>query len=411
MKHYLVLFSLILAGEMIFCLPFHLTRFFRTSFLDVFSLSNTSLGDAFAFYGVMAMICYFPGGVLADKIPTKKLIFFSLIATSLGGFFLLSIPNEFELSLLYGYWGITTILFFWAALIKATKLWGGDFSQGKAFGILEGGRGLAAAIFSSVALMLFSFQLETSYFFIENDKKTLALQLVIFFYSFSLMMIAFLTYFVLPNEDKNQKPTELKKYKKITPIFSPRVWLMSGVIICAYCGFKSLDNITLYLHKGLGWSEIDALTFSSLLSYLRPIAAITFGIIVDKLSPSIIVIFLFFISVITNLFLSNLTPGTSFTWLILVNIIFIFLSIYALRGIYFSLLKQIKIPNNQTGIAVGIVSVIGYTPDVFFAPLTGRLLDASPGITGYQSFYFSVFIISILGLLISLKLHNNLKNN
>ncbi len=411
MNHYLVLFSLILAGEMIFSLPFHLTRFFRTSFLDVFSLSNTSLGDAFAFYGVMAMICYFPGGILADKIPTKKLIFFSLIATSFGGFYLLSIPNEFELSLLYGYWGITTILFFWAALIKATKIWGGNFSQGKAFGILEGGRGFAAAIFSSMALFIFSFQLETSYFFSQSDNKTVALQLVIFFYSFLLLLIAFFIYFILPNEDKNQKLIKLKKYKKIIPIFSSGVWLMSGVIICAYCGFKSLDNITLYLHKGLGWSEIDAISFSSFLSYLRPLAAITFGIIVDKLSPSIIVIFLFIISVVTNLFLSNLMPENSFTWLILANIIFIFLSIYALRGIYFSLLNQIKISTNQTGIVVGIVSVIGYTPDIFFGPLTGRLLDSSPGITGHQSFYFSVFIISLLGLLISLKLHNNLKNN
>ena len=106
------------------------------------------------------------------------------IATSFGGFYLLSIPNEFELSLLYGYWGITTILFFWAALIKATKIWGGNFSQGKAFGILEGGRGFAAAIFSSMALFIFSFQLETSYFSSQSDNKTVALQLVIFFYSF-----------------------------------------------------------------------------------------------------------------------------------------------------------------------------------------------------------------------------------
>ena len=184
---------------------------------------------------------------------------------------------------------------------------------------------------------------------------------------------------------------------------------MSGVIICAYCGFKSLDNITLYLHKGLGWSEIDAISYSSLISYLRPIAAISFGMIVDKFNPSIIIIALFCVSVISNLFLSNLTPDYSFTWVLFFNIFFVFLSIYALRGIYFSLLKQSKIPTNQTGIVVGIISVIGYTPDIFFAPLTGRLLDSAPGIAGHQSYYFSIFIISILGLLISLKLHKKLK--
>ena len=109
---YTTLFALIVSGEMIFSLPFHLTRYFKPSILEVFSITNAELGDAFAIYGITAMLSYVPGGILADKFSTRLLMTCSLIATSLGGICLLYIPNSFELALLYGYWGVTSILFF-----------------------------------------------------------------------------------------------------------------------------------------------------------------------------------------------------------------------------------------------------------------------------------------------------------
>ncbi|MEC7860125.1 MAG: MFS transporter, partial [Pseudomonadota bacterium] len=147
---------LILAGEIIFGLPFHLARFFRPTFLDVFNLSNTNLGDIYAFYGITAMFSYFFGGMLADKFSARTLMSSSLFLTSFGGFYMASIPDISTMFLIYGYWGITTIFLFWSAMIKATKEWGGDYSQGKAFGILDGGRGLLATIVSMAAILIYT---------------------------------------------------------------------------------------------------------------------------------------------------------------------------------------------------------------------------------------------------------------
>ena len=61
----------------------------------------------------------------------------------------------------------------------------------------------------------------------------------------------------------------------------------------------------------------------------------------------------------------------------------------------------------MTGTAVGIISVIGYTPDVFFYALSGRILDATPGIKGYQNFYLMLVGFSIVGMLVTLLLANN----
>ena len=48
MRRVLHIMVLILAGEMIFSLPFHTARFFRPTLLEVFGFTNTQLGDVFA---------------------------------------------------------------------------------------------------------------------------------------------------------------------------------------------------------------------------------------------------------------------------------------------------------------------------------------------------------------------------
>ena len=52
----IVIIGLIVAGEAVFALPFHITRFFRPTVLDVFGLTNTELGTVQAAYGIVAML-------------------------------------------------------------------------------------------------------------------------------------------------------------------------------------------------------------------------------------------------------------------------------------------------------------------------------------------------------------------
>lgn len=148
--------ALVIAGEAIFGLPFIIARVFRPTLLDVFGLTNLELGTAMAFYGVVAMLAYFPGGPLADRYPARRLMTAALLATALGGLLLARAPALPALKALYAFWGLTTILLFWAALIRATREWGDDRRQGQAFGLMDGGRGLFAAVLASICLALFA---------------------------------------------------------------------------------------------------------------------------------------------------------------------------------------------------------------------------------------------------------------
>ena len=64
-------------------------------------------------------------------------------------------------------------------------------------------------------------------------------------------------------------------------------------------------------------------------------------------------------------------------------------------------MEEGRVPLGDTGTAVGIVSVIGYTPDVFMGPLMGVLLDRSPGALGHQHVFAVVAAFSIAGMIAS----------
>ena len=73
-------------------------------------------------------------------------------------------------------------------------------------------------------------------------------------------------------------------------------------------------------------------------------------------------------------------------------------SIFALRGIFYSLLPEVNLPFSITGISVGIVSFIGYMPDIFIGPIFGYYLDKFEGILAFQYCFIFLLCISITGL-------------
>jgi sugar phosphate permease len=391
---------LILASELVFSLPFHLARFFRPAFLDVFNLSNTNLGDIFAIYGVMAMISYFLGGMIADKVSARKLMAVSLLLTASGGLYMSTVPSLLGMTLLYGYWGITTIFLFWAAMIKVTKEWGGDYTQGKAFGLLEGGRGLLASLLSAIAIVIFASFLPTQINLASAAERLNGFRSIILFYSALTGIGAILVWTLLPDSqtDANNKEFSIN-LKKLTQVLSNRlVWLHAGIIICAYSTYKGLDNMALYAYEVIGMNEVDAATLFTYASLTRPIAAIFAGILADRIIASRVILLMFCMLIFS--FSSFIFIDGSAPWVtvVFINIFVTFFAVFAIRGIYFALIHEINTPSQITGTTIGIVSFVGFTPEIFFGSISGRILDANPGLVGHQNYFIFLTIIASIGI-------------
>ena len=402
-RRILAITALVIAGESVFLLPFVLQRVFRPTLLEVFDLTNLELGTAFAVYGVVAMAAYFFGGPLADRFPARNLLAIALASTAAGGLVMMTVPSHSTLVLLYAYWGFTTMALLWAPMIRATREWGGETEQGRAFGLLDGGRGLLAATMGSVMVLLFAGFLPEDASTANITEKTEALRRVILAMSGITLAAAVLVMLALPYSDPSDggshQPLSMEGVRRVATM--PSIWLQAAIILCAYVGFKAIDDFSLYAHQVVGLDEVDAAQAGVLSLWIRPFAAVGAGLLADRIGATTMTASSFLLLAIGSLILASGLIGSGMVWVFLLTIVCSSIGIFALRGLYFAIMREGKVPLAYTGATVGLVSMIGYTPDVFMGPLMGYLLDQSPGALGHQHVFWVVTGFGVLGLLAS----------
>ena len=398
-----------LAAESIYILPYVLARVFRPTFLDVFNITNLELGGLFSTYGIVAFFSYLYGGVLADRYSPRKLLSISLIFTSLGGLIMMTYPSYFIMQLLFAYWGFTTVFIFWAPMLKATRAIGGVKMQGKTFSFLDGGRGIVASSIGLIGVLIFSILITKDVSSLTLSEKQEVFKYVIGASSLIVFIIGIVVYTYLKIELKDdEKIGNIKSLIKLTKLKS--VWLISFIILCAYMGYKITDIYSLYASEVMLFDEVNAARVGALQQYLRPIVCISVAFFTDKNGNINNILIGFFVMMLGSILFASGLIRVSMNILFFISLIIVATGTYAIRGLYFSILKDGKIPYILSGTAIGLISIVGYSPDIFATPLYGYLLDNFPGIRGHQYVYLILFISSIVGIYVSLKFkkHNNL---
>jgi len=395
---------LILAGEAVFILPFVLARVFRPTVLEAFNLTNVQLGACQSVYGIVAFFAYLFGGPLADRFPPRKLMAIALWMTAAGGIVYGSYPSYLTLKVLYGYWGFTTIFLFWAAMIKATRIWGGTSSQGKAFGFLDGGRGLVGALFGLLGVFIFSLFVAGELSEIQFSERKEAFQYVIWISSAIVALIGLLVWFLLKSgaDDKEIILEKISK-KDISAVLKlPAVWLLMIIILCAYVGYKITDVFSLYAKEVMAYDEVNSAKVGTFLLFIRPVVGIIIGFLADKSRVTFWLIIGFILSIVGALLFATGIITPSATWLFFSSIMVTATGIYAARSLYFATMQEGNIPLILTGTAVGLISLVGYTPDIFAGPAMGHLLDTSPGVVGHQHVFWMLMAFSTVGAIASI---------
>ncbi len=391
-----------LAAESIYILPYVLARVFRPTFLDVFNLTNLELGGLFSIYGVVAFFSYLFGGVLADRYSPRKLLSISLIFTSLGGLIMMTYPSYLIMQLLFAYWGFTTVFIFWAPMLKATRSIGGVKMQGKTFSFLDGGRGVVASSIGLIGVLIFSILITEDVSSLTLSEKQEVFKYVIGASSLIVFIIGIVVYAYLKIELKDDE--KIGNFKSLLELAKLRsVWLISFIILCAYMGYKITDVYSLYASEVMLFDDINAARVGALQQYLRPIVCISVAFFTDKNGNINNILIGFFVMMLGSILFASGLIKVSMNILFFISLIIVATGTYAIRGLYFSILKDGKIPYILSGTAIGLISIVGYSPDIFATPLYGYLLDNYPGIEGHQYVYLILFISSIVGIYVSLK--------
>jgi nitrate/nitrite transporter NarK len=156
------------------------------------------------------------------------------------------------------------------------------------------------------------------------------------------------------------------------------------------------------------WEEVEAARFVANAAWLRPVAALLAGLIADRFRASASLAVLFVLAAMSYVYLGLADGEASLRGIIVANLALSVAAVYGLRGVYLAAMEEARVPLQHTGGAVGLISVVGYTPDIFFAPIAGRLLDASPGLAGHQHYFLLLAGIAALGSVCSFSLYRRL---
>ncbi len=388
---YLRLFILAWGGGFIYLLPY-----IRYTFYDplqkALGLDHTAFGVSMSAYGMCALVSYWPGGWLADRISARKLLSFSYLCTGILGFYFATYPSYLMTVLIHGAWGICTTLTFWAAFIRATKDMAGAEEQGKFFGLLEGIRGLVSTVASFVVVAIFA------KFASEQHGLTMSL----YFISAGTIAGAILTWFFF-EDSKTLEPSESILQDIVVTVKSPLVWAIAIIVFSCYSVMAIGSYLTPYLTEIMGVSAASAAFWATFWTYgCQFLAGPVGGIIGDKIGsrPKVLFVSFVFLS-ITTLFIWMAPVNTSWAQILIFMFILLFAAMYAIRGVYFTLIEDLKIPARISGAAIGFASVIGFAPDAFMYTWAGNILDTHKGAEGYQILFQASAVLSIVGLMVS----------
>ena len=177
----------------------------------------------------------------------------------------------------------------------------------------------------------------------------------------------------------------------------PSVQLLMVIILCAYVGYKITDIFSLYAQDVMLLNEVASAEVGTVLLFARPAVGVLIGIVADRSRPSLFLFIGFVIAFFGSLiFASGVVENVSYAMFIF-SIMIVALGVYAIRSLYFAVMQSGRIPLVLTGTAVGIISLVGYTPDIFAGPAMGYLLDASPGLKGHQHVFWMLAVFSFVG--------------
>ncbi|MCL2602600.1 MAG: MFS transporter [Treponema sp.] len=401
-KNFFRLILLSIAGAAIYTLPYFRFSYYDV-YLEMYNLTEIQMGALGSAYGLLGLVSYLIGGALADIVSTRKLLFFSLVATGLGGLVHLVTYNFVTLVIIYGMWGITSLLTFWPALIKAVRLLANGREQGRAFGIFEGTRGVVNALFVPIALALFVFVA-------DKIGNFAGIRSNIIFYSSVMILCGLLVLFTIPDSKKVEAREKFKLKNLLIVIKIPQIWLATFILFMAYTYHMSYYYFNPYTTRILGGSIAMGMLMSNLSQWIRPLGCVGGTWLGNRVGNPLV------------RFLSNgimavgtisiiLIPAAPTMIPIMVGVVaVIYLSMYAHQALVFPMLAEGKVPMNVSGLAIGLMSTIGYIPEVLVPSVAGAILDKYPGAQGFH-YYFGIMAacctLASIGVLIWLKKYGN----
>ncbi|QGZ59197.1 MFS transporter [Paraburkholderia acidiphila] len=372
----------------------YLRQNFENTLLQAFHINSDQLGELYSILGIVYVVTYIPSGWLADRVSSRWLVVFSLGVVGLLGLWFATYPEPSMLRWIFLGWGIAGGLTFWSAILRAVKLLGTAQEQGRFFGILDGGRGLTEAVLASIAVAIFAHYASLA--------PQLSLRPVIHMYAYTCLGIGVLAGLILPNDrNRTLEPGDAAGGASalgdfVTLIRIPEIWLISLIVLAGYQLLWATFSFSSYIQEHFSASAVLAGELTVIKLWMRPIGAIGGGFLGDRFS-NVNVLGGGMLAAAIAWLLFVLVPATVPMWLLACCIVVLGLMTYSVHGLYWAIIDRCHVPARVTGLAIGIISMIGLSPDVFLPMISSAISHRFPGVLGTQLYFAYIGACCLLG--------------
>ena len=404
LKTFLAIISFSIAGSVIYELPY-IKYVYYDKLLPAFDMTNAQAGFLLSAYAIGCLILYIPGGIMADKFSTKKMLVLSLFGTGILGFIMAFSMNYITALIVFFLFAVTTSFVFWTALNKGLRLLGGKEDSGSTYGWYYA---LGSVISLVCSIIFWALYASTENAHDAMFKTIIAMSVAVILVGI-LVQITFKEDATAMGELAEEDRFKLSDVGKA--IRNPYLWWASIIMFLIYTIYSNVTYFTPYLSSQVGMDVSDSAFLGIIRGYVFYFLSPLGGYIADKLLKSTLKLYGYGFIVLGALFFITTQIPAGEGSVTIAIIISLLASAFAmmLYGVMWSILNEINIPISYAATAIGLASMVIYLPDLFVPAMIGSWLDNLGEEAGYFRMFIFFGICCVLAVVLSLTLAKKVK--
>lgn len=387
--HKWALVVLISMGSSIIYAPMYLKGVFYDPLMQALGCTNADLGLMVSAYATAAMICYLPSGIVADKFRMRTLAWVGFITTAVLVFVYAMLPSVQVCLVLFVLMGVTSILIWWGTRFKVIRLCCEENEYASKIGIsysIYGATGLVVGLINAAIVAALS--------------GALGVQVMIGFLGVMIALLGIASFFLIPDfKGEINKDAKLFSLKEaVQAVKHPGVIWACIAYFCVYAVYQGATYTTPYLTQCFNADGNLVNVVGLIRTYgIGLVAGPVVGFIATKIkSPSKAIMggLILSVAALVGFILFPQDPSGAVVASVLV-VVFGFTT-YGAFSIGSSPLSEVKIPMAIFGTASGLLSVVGFMPDVFIHTWYGAMIDAQ-GTAAFNAIFGFEIMFAVIG--------------
>lgn len=345
---------------------------------EYFGASNTQMGYIGTITGLVMIVCWPLGGMIADKIKMRT-AFVGCMIFSIVDFIVLSFSNSFGLYLVTVFLSCFMMGIYYTLFGKIVKGVSTPETEGKNTGYFWALYAVAGSIIGALG----------SYFVAKYD---LAGWRPLMFTFVAVDILCTIVCITSLKEDKFNDWTVLEggeapkfQFNQVAKVLlMPEIWV-AGLIYFTMLMITCAGIMAVSMMSTIYMVPLGIVTFIGIFrQYLgRVILSPLSGAMIDKMGSSMKVIRIFVVITLVGFALFFIFPmGDAYMWVGIVLVVACTIGYGMQSPCWMTPISEIKVPVTYHGTAIGLYNAIGCISDAFIYVLTGMWVDKYGDITG-----------------------------